>query len=82
VSRTRRGRPRTVPTLDTTSTDVRPLTPVERDRLRQRYRHLVGRSITLGFASLRIVVTAATSDEMVAATAAAIAEATQGQPSS
>jgi hypothetical protein len=54
----------------------RPLTPIERDRLRQRYAHLAGRSVVLGYTSLGIVVTAATPAEMVETTDAVIAETT------
>ena len=54
----------------------RPLTSVERHRLRQRYAHLAGRSVVLGYTSLGIVVTAATPAEMVETTDAVIAETT------
>ena len=80
--RTRRRRSPNPPRVDTTSTDSQSLTSVERSRLHQRYAHLSGRSVVLGYASLGIVVRAVAPEEMVAATAAAIAEATQGQPSS
>jgi hypothetical protein len=51
----------------------------ERDRLRQRYAHLAGRSVVFGFESLGIVVTAATPEALVEATAALIVEATRRQ---
>ena len=77
---TRRRRPRNAPTFEPIpATDARPLTSVERDRLHQRYAHLSGRSVVQGYTTLGIVVTAATPEEMVEATDAAIVEATRGQ---
>jgi hypothetical protein len=58
-------------------TDVRSLTPAERSRLHQRYGHLSGRSVVVGYASLGIIVRAATPKATVEATVAVIAEATR-----
>ena len=77
-TRRRRGR-RKAPTVETVWTDARPLTPVERARLRQRYAVLTCRSVELGFATLGIVVGASTPEELAEATDAEIAEATRGQ---
>jgi len=63
--------------LDPSAAEARPLTHVERSRLHQRYARLAGRSVELGYASLGIVVTAATPEELVAATEALIVEATR-----
>jgi hypothetical protein len=65
--------------LEPSATKARPLTPVERDRLHQRYVHLTGRSVALGYASLGVVVKAATPEELLAATYAVIEESTRRQ---
>ncbi len=75
----RRRRRREPPTVETVRTNARPLTPVERARLRQRYAVLTCRSVELGFATLGIVVGASTPEELVEATDAVIAEATRSQ---
>jgi hypothetical protein len=77
-TRRRRGR-REAPTVETVGTDARPLTPVERARLRQRYAVLRCRSVELGFATLGIVVRASTPEDLVGETDAVIAEATRSQ---
>jgi hypothetical protein len=81
VSRQTRQRRRSAVDV-TPATDARPLTPVERSRLHQRYARLAGRSVVVGYASYGIVVRASTPDEMVAATDAVIVEASQRQPPS
>jgi len=65
--------------LEPSATKARPLTHVERSRLRQRYASLTGRSVVLGYASLGIVVMAATPEELLAATYAVIEESTRRQ---
>jgi hypothetical protein len=82
VSReTRRRRPRSAPTVGPIpSIDPRPLTQHERSRLHQRYAHLAGRSVELGYASLGIVVPAGTPADLVEATDAVIAALTLAEP--
>ena len=76
--RTRRDRASTS-LVDTNPTEARPLTPIERDRLRQRYARLTGRSVVLGYTSLGTIVPAWTPEELVAATDAALIEGTRRQ---
>jgi hypothetical protein len=76
---TQQRRSHMAPTVETTVIDTRPLTPVEPQRLRQRYARLRGRSVVLGYTSLGIGVPAATPDEMREATDAVITEATRSQ---
>lgn len=83
VSRqSRRRRPRRAEPAPVLETAPLPLTDVERDRLHQRYAHMRGRSVTLGWASLGIPVAAGTPEEMAAKTDAIIVELTRRQPPS
>jgi len=58
---------------------ARPLTSTERNRLRQRYAHLAGRSVVFGFESLGIVVAAAMPEALLEATVVVIVESTREQ---
>lgn len=57
-----------------TTTEPRPLTEAARSRLLQRYQHMEGRSVVVGWASLGITVEASSPDEMVAKTDAMLIE--------
>ena len=82
--KTRRRRPRKAePAAEPLpKPDPQPLTEVERDRIRQRYAHMTGRSVVLGFESIGITVEAKTPEELVEKTDAIITEATKRQPPS
>lgn len=69
---TRRRRPRRAEPAPVLETAPLPLTEVERDRLRQRFAHMRGRAVVLGFESLGIRVEASTPEELVAMTGAVV----------
>ena len=80
--RTRRRRPRRAEPAPVLVAEPRALTEVERDRLRQRYANMRGRSIVVGWESLRIKVEASTPEELAAKTAAILIERAKRQPPS
>lgn len=78
--RRRQRRARAQQPVPANTSDPRPLTEAEWDRLRQRYACMKGRAVTLSFVMIGSVVTASSPEEMCERTGAALVEIARRLP--